>query len=111
MWKIYVCNLENKYIYLIVFVNVFSNTNQVFASGLQMTDVELDARVTALEENGGASPQNGEQYTNIYVILSKLSTTETKSNIFNIFFNFRNHRLPFGPDILRHNPIWISSFV
>ena len=26
--------------------------------GLQMTDVELDARVTALEENGGGSAQN-----------------------------------------------------
>ena len=24
-----------------------------------MTDVELDARVTALEENGGVSPENG----------------------------------------------------
>ena len=24
-----------------------------------MTDVELDARITALEENGGVSPQNG----------------------------------------------------
>ena len=28
-------------------------------SGLQMTDVELDARVTALEENGGGGAQNG----------------------------------------------------
>ena len=36
-----------------------------------MTDVELDARVTALEENGGASPQNGKQYTNIQVIYIK----------------------------------------
>ena len=27
--------------------------------GLQMTDVELDERVTALEENGGVGPQNG----------------------------------------------------
>ena len=36
--------------------------------GLQVTDVELDERVTALEENGGSSPQNGKQYTNIYVI-------------------------------------------
>ena len=26
-----------------------------FVSGLQMTDVELDARVSALEENGGNS--------------------------------------------------------
>ena len=28
-------------------------------SELQMTDVELDARVTALEENGGSASQNG----------------------------------------------------
>ena len=27
--------------------------------GLQMTDVELDERVAALEENGGGSNQNG----------------------------------------------------
>ena len=27
--------------------------------GLQMTDVELDARVTALEENTGGGAQNG----------------------------------------------------
>ena len=27
--------------------------------GLQMTDVELDARVTALEENDGGDAQNG----------------------------------------------------
>ena len=33
-----------------------------------MTDVELDERVTALEENDGSSPQNGKQYTNIHVI-------------------------------------------
>ena len=26
-----------------------------------MTDVELDARVTVLEENGGANPQNGKK--------------------------------------------------
>ena len=31
----------------------------VLLPGLQMTDVELDARVTALEENGGGSAQNG----------------------------------------------------
>ena len=31
-----------------------------FIAGLQMTDVELEARVTALEENGGGgSIQNG----------------------------------------------------
>ena len=76
-----------------------------------MTDVELDARVTALEENGGATPQNGKQYTNIYFILSKLSTTETKSNIFNIFLNFRNHRLPLSPDILWHYFNRFSSVV
>ena len=31
--------------------------------GLQMTDVELDARVTALEENGGGgNTQNGNEH-------------------------------------------------
>ena len=33
--------------------------NQInFISGLQMTDIELDARVTALEENGGGGGNN-----------------------------------------------------
>ena len=27
--------------------------------GLQMADVDLDARITALEENGGSDSQNG----------------------------------------------------
>ena len=49
-----------------------------------MTDVEFDARVTALEENGGTSPQNGIQ-TSTSFFLSKLSTAETKTDIFNIF--------------------------
>ena len=31
----------------------------IFFLGLQMTDVELDARVTALEENGVGGSQNG----------------------------------------------------
>ena len=30
--------------------------------GLQITDVELDERITALEENGGGSIRNGEGY-------------------------------------------------
>ena len=30
-----------------------------FFLGLQTTDVELDARITALEENGGGNTQNG----------------------------------------------------
>ena len=34
----------------------------VFDSGLQMTDVELDARVTALKENGGGSSPNGNNH-------------------------------------------------
>ena len=32
-----------------------------------MTDVELDARVTALEENGGGSSQNGNEL-NEYIL-------------------------------------------
>ena len=31
-----------------------------------MTDVDLDARVTVLEENGGGSAQNGNKLTRIY---------------------------------------------
>ena len=32
---------------------------ELYFSGLQMTDVELDARVTALEEDGGNANGNG----------------------------------------------------
>ena len=31
----------------------------MFRIGLQMADVDLDARVTALEENSGGNSQNG----------------------------------------------------
>ena len=69
-----------------------------------MTDVELDARVTALEENGGSSPQNGEQYTNICVI-SYINFFQLKQKlIYLTFLNFRYYRLPRSPDILRHYP-------
>ena len=34
-------------------------SNPILLIGLQMTDVELDARVTVLEENGGGVIQNG----------------------------------------------------
>ena len=44
-------------------------------SGLQMTDVELEARVGALEENGGGSTENGKNLflktEGIDVLLSK----------------------------------------
>ena len=33
-----------------------------------MTDVELDARVTALEENGGANPQNGNSFLYTFIV-------------------------------------------
>ena len=34
-----------------------------------MTDIELDERVTALEENGGGASQNGrEKYFKIYTL-------------------------------------------
>ena len=40
--------------------NIFHHTEHaVPVSGLQMTDVELDERVSALEENGGAGTVNG----------------------------------------------------
>ena len=45
--------------YITVAGKVFFYVICVFPSGLQMTDVELDARVTALEENGGGSTLNG----------------------------------------------------
>ena len=35
------------------------NVHAMFYIGLQMTDVQLDARVSALEENGGGNPENG----------------------------------------------------
>ena len=50
-----------------------------------MADVELDERVTALEENGGVSPQNGKQYSNIYVIFIKVFYSWKENDIFNIF--------------------------
>ena len=31
-------------------------------AALQITDIQLDARVTALEENNGVSPQNGKMH-------------------------------------------------
>ena len=34
----------------------------ILRTGLQMTDVDLDARVTALEENGGGNSQNGKSF-------------------------------------------------
>ena len=37
-----------------------------------MVDVELDARVTALEENGGGSIQNGNKITRTYVSTDEL---------------------------------------
>ena len=47
-------------IYKLIEISSYSNQGQKFIpiSGLQMTDVELDARVTALEENGGGNTQN-----------------------------------------------------
>ena len=32
--------------------------------GLEMTDIELDERIAALEENGGGSPEEGEKLLN-----------------------------------------------
>ena len=40
-------------------------------SGLQITDVELDARVTALEENGGGNTDNGNNKILIFFRSSK----------------------------------------
>ena len=34
----------------------------IFFSGLQTTDVELDERITALEENGGGGTQIGNKF-------------------------------------------------
>ena len=44
----------------LLYYNIVINLQNVLLSGLQMTDIELDERVTALEENGGAcNSQNG----------------------------------------------------
>ena len=57
---------DNKIIFLMIsffhIIITFTFKNLYFL-GLQMTDVELDARVTALEENdGGGNPQNGNKH-------------------------------------------------
>ena len=41
--------------------------------GLQMTDVELDERVTALEENGGNSENDKANITNFPLFKSELN--------------------------------------
>ena len=45
--------------YAPIFVINVHNIYFILFSVLQMTDVELEERVTALEENGGGSVQNG----------------------------------------------------
>ena len=49
-----------------------------FHLGLQMTDVELDERVTALEENDGSGTENGklnDKFMEIYpFFVSEIST-------------------------------------
>ena len=37
-------------------------------AGLQMTDVELDARVTALEDNGGGNSLNGKDILHVVIL-------------------------------------------
>ena len=48
---------EIKYCKTTLFINNFVRYQIIL--GLQMTDDELDARVTTLEENGGGDTQNG----------------------------------------------------
>ena len=59
-------------------VKMVKNINHLVTSilfvivGLQMTDVELDARVTALEETSGTDPSNG-KYQLFIINVSALS--------------------------------------
>ena len=46
------------YFVLVSFETVLLD-NLLFLPGLQMTDVSLDARISALEENGGGDLKNG----------------------------------------------------
>ena len=58
----------------IAFYNTVSNYQSILLLGLQMTDVELDERVTALEENGGSGDtQNGRKKIFILWLLCSVS--------------------------------------
>ena len=62
----------------------------VLLSGLQMTDVELDERVTALEENGEGSSQNGRK-TNFYSVVGMC--------FIKLKIKYRDHKLLFARKI------------
>ena len=53
----------------------FESQRNEFLSGLQMTDVELDARVTVLEETGGADPSNGKYC--LFIMISQIQCSES----------------------------------
>ena len=65
--------------YLLEIDQNFTRITCIYISGLQMTDVELDARVTALEESGGGGNGNGQngklilEFSHNYTKLAMLS--------------------------------------
>ena len=78
-----------------------------------MTDVELDERVTALEENTGGGTENGKG--NLCKICNVtcqrfLLELEGKSETLN-FLYFRHYRFPHGIDILLKYLSRLSRFV
>ena len=68
--------------------------------GLQMTDVELDARVTALEENGGGNTDNG---NNRILIFFRTGSFCSGEKII-VPFNFRNDRFYCNINVLLEHP-------
>ena len=69
---------ESKIKQFVMIVNSEKNKSNVFILlGLQMTDVELDSRVTALEENGGGF-LNGEIYMHCVSMFSFLNLCKIK---------------------------------
>ena len=75
-----------------------------------MTDVELDERVTALEENGGTA--NGKYISFNIKCLNLISFSMgiklmqcMKDKLYTLDnLHFRHNRLPHGADILLHDP-------
>ena len=60
-----------------------------------MTDVELDDRVTALEENGGGSSQNGNNERHFYFYFVRARSILSCSMKGKITINSKNPTKPF----------------
>ena len=81
-----------------------------FYVGLQMTDVELDTRISILEENVGGVGANGREFLTD-LLLECLATLAYELFKYDSILNFRHHRLPHYFSRLQHYPYWISCFV